>query len=240
MKSIVRSLIAMVLLWGLLERMAIATTYEFRFDPPSAEAQAASLPKVVESSSLTINGVRMNTFNTTFENPNEMTVLSFRAKALRSKIKAEYLKKFDLYAMPNGNVFVPKGWKLVSANLGKDESLSYTFRPLSGGGYLSFSSISSCKNCAVREASLFFKQAVSDAPSHKVSPYTNANFPLSVVTLKPTLVAYGTEHQTKRIEGVAYYNLNAPQPFWKVEVGLAPEFIGLANPLLNQFITIYE
>lgn len=237
MKSFIRNLIMMTLLLMLTEPLAVAAIYQFNLDAHHlVTGKSINTPKVVESHSLTINGVKMNTFNTTFENPKEMSVLSFRARAVKSKLKAEYLKKFDLYGMPNGNVFVPENWKLIYVELGQDDSLSYTFAPEGQRGYLTFTHTASCLNCATREASLFFEQARATQPY-----YTDANLPLRIVKIKPNLVAYGSEKNGYRIEGAAYYDPNAHYlPFWKVEVALPEDQVELANPLLNQFITIYE
>lgn len=233
MRSFIRSLMMITLSLVLIAPLAFSATYTFYLDVHSlATEQLINSPKIVEASPLSINGVKMKTFNTTFENPKEATVLSFRAKALRSKLKAEFLKKFDLYGMPNGNVFVPHGWKLIYANLGKDDALTYTFAPEGKKGYLTFTHIATCKQCALNEASLFFEQ-------HKPY-YSDSNLPLQIVKIKPTLVAYGTSKDGYRIEGVANYEPNRAQSFWKIEVALPEEDIRLANPLLNQFITLYE
>lgn len=244
MKPIYRRIITgIILLLMSLKSLAISATYQFKFNYQHiGNKHPANNPKVIEANELPINGVRMPTFNTTFENPNEMSVLSYRAKALPSKIKAEYLKKFDLYGMPNGNVFVPHEWRLIYAELAKNDALTYTFVPSDEqDGYLTFVHTANCEACAASEASLFFAQAAQTANKTNALVYVNSNIPFSISHLKPNLVTYRVQKGENQINGIAYYNPNdSTFPFWKVEVGLPKEQADLANPLLNQFITLYE
>lgn len=243
MKSISRIIISVILLLMSLKTLATSATYKFQFNYQHiGNNNPANNPKVVESNALLINGVKMPTYNTTFENPNEMSVLSFRAKALPSKIKAEYLKKFDLYGMPNGNVFVPNEWRLIYAELAKNEALTYTFVPSDNtDGYLTFTHTANCADCAISEASMFFSEAAQDARIKNIPFYTNSNIPFTIARLKPNVVTYRVTKGEHQINGIAYYNpLDRTFPFWKAEVGLPKENAELANPLLNQFIMLYE
>lgn len=242
MKSISHLLITALLLLMHIESLAMSATYQFQFNYQHLENNnPATSPKIVEAHGLSINGVKMSVFNTTFENPNEMSVLSYRAKALPSKIKAEYLKKFDLYGMPNGNVFVPREWHLVYANLAKNDALTYTFVPPDGkDGYLSFTHTANCLPCAASEASLFFSDAAKEARKTNQQSYLTSNIPMAIVPLKQHLVTYRIMRGEQRIDGVAYYNPQAALPFWKVEVSLDSSESELSNPLLNQFIMLYE
>lgn len=241
MKLMFRKICVMLLLLTPFSLSITAAAHRFQFNYQHlANDNPATSPKVVEANSLSINGVRMSVFNTTFENPNEMSVLSYRAKALPSKIKAEYLKKFDLYGMPNGNVFVPREWRLVYANLAKNDALTYTFVPPDGqDGYLTFTHTANCMSCAEQEASFLFQENPSETRrqnSHKIG-----NTPITIARLKQNLVAYRVEKNGRHIDGVAFYNPTASAfPFWKVELTLPLDMAELSNPLLNQFITLYE
>lgn len=241
MKLMSRTLCAMLLLLTPFSALANAATHQFRFNYQHlANNDPAHSPKVVEASSLTINGVKMVTFNTTFENPNEMSVLHFRAKALKSKIKAEYLKKFDLYGMPNGNVFVPAEWQLVYADLAKNGALTYTFVPPDGqDGYLTYTHTADCLPCAEKESAFLFLENQHDGrQQHHLK---SSNTSISSARLKADLIAYRAKLGANHIDGVMYYNAQkAAFPFWKVEIGLPQEQADLVNPLLNQFITLHE
>lgn len=226
----------------LLTPLAGAETYEFKFNHQDrTQDQPEHKPKVVNAGTLSINGVPVSAYNATFENPREMGVLAFRAKALNAKIKAEHLKQLELFGMPNGNVFVPQHWQLIYGGISKNGSLSYTFLPTTGSnGYLTFYHTSGCLSCAMTQASLFFSQAVKDAKAHDFNYYTSTNLPLSVVQVKPNLVAYSVEQNDNRIDGLAYYNPHAELPFWKAEISLPKDQAHLINPLLNQFIAKYN
>lgn len=243
MKTLFRHVLTVALSLTLLTSTATAgSNYQFKFNHQDRSGdEATHKPKVVDAGEMTVNGVRMAAFHTTFENPREMGVLTFRAKPIKAKIKAEYLKQFDLYGMPNGSVFVPEGWKLVYGGVGKNASLSYTFiPPVESDGYLTFYHTSGCVSCAMTNASLFFSQAVKDAKEHDFEYYTSTNMPLNVVSLKQNLVAYSIEQNNNRIDGLAYYNPHSELPFWKVEVSLPQSHSHLANALLNQFLTKYN
>jgi len=58
------------------------------------------------------------------------------------------------------------------------------------------------------------------------------------VNLNPHLVAYSVEHQGQRLDGVAYYNADTDFTFWQAEISLPTAERDLANPLLNQFISL--
>lgn len=241
MRTFFRPLLTMVFSLALVAPIVSASTYQFKFNHQDRSADSPEhKPKIVEAGEMTVNGVTMESFHTTFENPREMGVLTYRAKPIKAKIKAEHLKQFDLYGMPNGTVFVPHGWHLVYGGMSKNGSLSYTFVPPSGDGYLTFYHTSGCVSCAMTNASLFFSKALEDAKDHDFDYYTTTNLPLSVVKLKQNVVAYNSEQNESRLDGVAHYNPHAELPFWKAEVSLPKELNHLVNPLLNQFITKYN
>lgn len=222
--------------------MVHAQHYEFHFNyiPTTEEQLPEHQPKASETTSVTINGVRMKSFNTSFENPREMGVLSFRPKPFKAQIKAEFLKRFDVYGMPNGSVFVPNGWKLVYGEIGSSGALSYTFVPEDGGnGYMKFTHHGNCVSCAMIHGSLFFEQALRDARSHDYHFYKSTNLALQVSYLKPDCLVYSVEGAENHIDGLAFYNPQSQLPFWKVEVSLPKSEGKLANQLLNQFMAKY-
>lgn len=229
-------LLCLPLMFGL--STAYAHHYEFHFSyTPPAEELPEQKPKVSEASSLYVNGVLMRSFNTSFENPREMGVLTFRPKPLKPKIKAEYLKTFDLYGMPNGSVFVPSGWELVYGEIGDNNSLTYTFAPQKGKNrYLTFSDDGNCLSCAMTHASLFFEDALRDARSHGLQFYKSTNLNLQVSYIKPEYIAYSVEKGENRIDGLAFYNPQSKLPYWKVEISLPKSEAKMANQLLNQFM----
>lgn len=229
-------LVWLPLMFGISTAYAHHYEFHFAYTPPSEELPEHQ-PKVSAVEPLYINGVQMRAFSTLFDNPRETGALSFLPKLLKPKIKAEYLKRFDLYGMPNGSVFVPSGWKLAYGEIGSSNSLSYTFVPEKGGnGYLSFSHDGNCLSCAMTHGSLFFEQALRDARSHDFPFYKSTNLGLQVAYIKPDCIAYSVEKGENRIDGLAFYNPQSKLPYWKVEVSLPKSEAKMANQLLNQFM----
>lgn len=239
MKSLTR-------LFGLIALVAAsvlpAQEYQFKFNyQESSQNSAEPKPIVRNGGMVTVNGVKMKGYNTIFNDPRKTGPQTQYDKALKVKIKSEYLKHFELYAMPNGVVFVPKNWQLVQGSIANNGGISYIFVPPNGDdGYLSFQHNGNCVSCAMESASLFFAQAVKDAQEHDFNFYTSSNLPLTIVKIKQNLVSYYTESSYLRLDGMAFYDPNAIIPFWKAEISLPPKLRHLANPLLNQFITKYD
>lgn len=218
-----------------------AHTYQFQFNHQDRSQDLAEYkPVVQESGTVVVNGVKMKGYNTIFNDPRKVGSQTYFTKQVQAKIKSEYLKALDSYAMPNGVVFVPKGWKLVYGGIASTGGISYIFVPPNGDdGYLKFQHNGSCLSCAMENGSLFFEQAKKDAQDHDFNVYIS-NFPLTVVKIKKNLVSFYTEQDHLRLDGIAFYNPNSQLPFWKAEVSLPPLQQHLANPLLNQFITKYN
>lgn len=218
-----------------------AKEYQFKFNHQDHSQDLAEYkPIVQESGIVTVNGVKMKGFNTIFSDPRNIGNQTYYTKQVQAKIKSEYLKYFELYAMPNGVVFVPKNWKLVHGEIQANGGMSYTFVPPNDDeGYLTFYHNANCLSCAMESGSLFFKSAAKDAKDHDFNTYTS-NLPLKVVNIKKNLVSYYAESGYLRLDGIAFYDKQATIPFWKVEVSLPPMQRHLANPLLNQFITKYS
>lgn len=219
-----------------------ASEYHFKFNHQDRSLDLPEYqPEVISAGTITINGIKMQAFDTRFINPREKGGQSyFRAKTFQAKVRSEHLRHFDLYAMPNGMVFVPKKWKLIRGGIGNNGSISYTFVPPNNGdGYVSFYHNAGCISCAMENGSLFFVEALKDAQEHDFTAYQYTNFPLSVTHIKPTLISYRTEFGGGRIDGIAHYNLKDKIPFWKAEVSL-PNMQNLANPILNRFIVMYN
>lgn len=238
MKSVIR-------LFGLVCLVVSATLsaqdYEFKFNYQDRSQDLADYkPTVEESGVVIVNGVKMKGFNTFFKDPRTVDGKTYYTKQVQAKIKSEYLKYFELYAMPNGVVFAPKNWKLVYGGLNANGGIFYTFVPPNGeDGYLTFYHNANCLSCAMENGSLFFKEAEKDAKDHEFNIYTS-NLPLNIVNIKHNLVSYYAESGQSRLDGIAFYDKQAKLPFWKVEVSLPPAQRHLANPLLNQFITKYN
>lgn len=218
-----------------------AQEYQFKFNhQDSSQDLAEYRPIVKESGIISVNGVKMKGFNTIFTDPRKVEAQTYYTKQIKAKIKSEYLKHFEAYAMPNGVVFVPKNWRLVRGGIYTNGGMSYTFVPPNDAdGYLTFYHNANCLSCAMENGSLFFKEAVKDAKDHDFNTYTS-NFPLKVVNIKKNLVSYYAESGYLRLDGIAFYDKQANIPFWKAEVSLPPMQRHLANPLLNQFITKYN
>lgn len=242
MKNVLRHLLSLILSTGLVMSIANAQEYQFKFNHQDRTQDLAEYkPKVSEVGVVKINGVKMHGFNTTFKDPRNIGALTYQARPIKAKLKAEYLKHFDLYAMPNGIVFVPKNWKLVYGGIGRNGSLSYTFvPPTEGNGYLTFYHNGGCVSCAMENGSLFFPEAANAAKDHDFNVYTSSNFPLKIVKIKPNLVSFYAESGNNRLDGIAHYDPHSEVPFWKAEVSVPATLKHLANPLLNQFITKYD
>ena len=142
--------------------------------------------------------------------------------------------------MPNGSIFVPKGWRLLRGQIGANGSQSYMFSAPNGEGFLTFYDASACVGCAQSAASIFFSEAYKGAKENDFTVYDSTNWPMKKVHLNPHLVAYSVEHQGQRLDGVAYYNADADVDltFWQAEISLPTAERDLANPLLNQFISL--
>ncbi len=239
MKSITQISFAFVLSACLTAGDVQATEYQFKFKA-EPNNNIEEVPKAVPNQNLTINGQPVATFDTSFSDPlgNENDRVNFKVQAVQTKAGAQALNRLELYAMPNGSVFVPKGWQLIKGGIGANGSVSYTFVPSSGEGYLTFYDASACVGCAQSAASVFFKEAHKEAKENDFTAYDSTNLPMKSVRLNPNLVAYSVEQKGQRLDGVAYYNADADFPFWQAEVSLPAKQRDLANPLLNQFISL--
>ncbi|TCT16644.1 uncharacterized protein DUF4850 [Bibersteinia trehalosi] len=234
-------------LFGLLGSLLIisstlsAEVYHFKFNHQDRSQDLTEYkPIVQDGGTVAVNGVKMKGFNTIFKDPRNAGPKTNYAKQINAKIKAEYLKHFELYAMPNGVVFVPKDWKLVYGGISSTGGIFYTFVPPHGDdGYLTFYHNGSCLSCAMENGSLFFSEAAKHAKDHDFNTF-ESNLPLNVVKIKQDLVSYYAESGYLRLDGIAFYDPFAKIPFWKAEVSLPPMQRHLVNPLLNQFITKYN
>lgn len=218
-----------------------AQVYKFQFNHQDRSQDLAEYkPIVQESGIVTVNGVKMKGYNTIFNDPRKIGSQTYYTKQVQAKIRSEYLKAFDSYAMPNGVIFVPKNWQLVYGGISPTGGISYIFVPPNGDdGYLKFQHNGNCLSCAMENASLFFNEAIKDAKDHDFNVYTS-NLPLKVVKIKKNLVSFYGEKGHLRLDGIAFYDSHAKLPFWKAEISLPPLQRHLANPLLNQFITKYS
>lgn len=239
MKCLNKTSFAFILSAYLLSINAWAEQYQFKFQA-DLTADLQQIPKVIPNHEVTINGQRIHAFDTAFSDPlgDENDRIDFKTQEIHTKIKAEVLERLELYAMPNGSVFVPKGWKLVQGAIGANGTQSYRFSAPSGKGYLTFYDASACVGCAQSAASVFFSEAYQKAKENDFTAYDSTNLPMKSVRLKPNLIAYSVEQNEQRLDGVAYYNANSDFPFWQAEVSLPAKERDLANPLLNQFISL--
>lgn len=218
-----------------------ANVHQFKFNyQDRLQGFSDFRPIVQEHGTVTVNGVRMKGYNTIFNDPRNINMQTYYAKNVQAKIRAEHLKFFESYAMPNGVVFAPKGWKLAYGEITQNGSITYLFVPPNGDdGYMLFQHFSNCVSCAMENGSLFFKEAEKDAKDHDFKTFSS-NLPLKVVKIKQNLASYYGEQGYHRIDGISFYDTKAKLPFWKAEISLPPLQRHLANPLLNQFITKYS
>lgn len=211
-----------------------AKLYQFSFSA-SSQANESDLPKIQTVQQIDINGKTISAFDTEFIDPTDESKLVFEAQAVDAKSFSEQLLKVDLYGLPNGSVFVPKGWQLVNGGLGVNGSQTYTFVPKEGKGYFTYLNTGACVGCAMSEASLFFPEAKENAEENDFMVY-QPSLPVKTVVLNSTLRAYKVEQDEQRLDGIAYYDAGADMPFWKVEISLPTTDHQLADFLLNQFI----
>ena len=239
MKLISKTSFTFVLSVCLTISNAWATEYQFKFVvEPNTGLEVK--PQTTPSERITINGQSLSAFNTSFSDPlgNENDKINFKVRTVQSKVRAEVLNRLELYAMPNGSVFVPKGWQLLKGEIGANGSVTYTFIPSKGEGYLSFYDASACVGCAQIAASVFFPEAYAEAKENDFTVYDSTNLPMETVRLRSDLIAYSVKQKEQRLDGVAYYNTEADSAFWNVEVSLPEKDRDLANPILNQFISL--
>lgn len=241
MKGVTHHLLSLMLAMSVTTSV-IAQEYQFKFNHQDRSQDLPEYkPNVSKGGMVKINGVQMMGFNTTFKDPRNIGALTYQTRSIKAKLKVEHLRQLDLYAMPNGIVFVPKNWVLVAGGIGQNGSLSYTFvPPAEGNGYLTFYHNGGCVSCAMENASLFFTEAAKDAKEHDFNTYTSSNFPLKIVKIKPNLVSFYAESNNNRLDGIAHYDPHSQVPFWKAEASLPIAQQHLTNPLLNQFITKYN
>lgn len=212
-----------------------AKLYQFGFSA-SSQANESDLPKIQTVRQIDINGRTISAFNTEFIDSTDESKLVFEAQAVDAKNFSEQLLKVDLYGLPNGSVFVPKGWQLVNGGLGVNGSQTYTFVPKEGKGYFTYLNTGACVGCAMTEASLFFPEAKESAEKNDFMIY-QSTLPVKTIVLDSTLRAYSVTQGEQRLDGIAYYDANAVIPFWKAEISLPTADHPVANFLLNQFIS---
>ncbi|MGC7589826.1 DUF4850 domain-containing protein [Bisgaard Taxon 46] len=215
--------------------LILAEQYRFSFEP--RELTQPVMMKAQFIKKMKLNQQEIDVYQTEFENNIEGGWLKSPIVPFSTKLKAEKLVHFDLYAMPYEQMLlVPKGWQLLNGAVGANGSTSYVFVPKEGRGHFSYYHAASCMGCAMMAASIFFPEAKKDAKENDFLFYDSTNLPISQVSLNPHLIAYQVNQGKKRLDGVAYYNINEDSPFWQAEISLPENQQKLATPLLNQFI----
>ncbi|HDR1219367.1 TPA: DUF4850 domain-containing protein [Pasteurella multocida] len=215
--------------------IAFADKYEFSF-APNIEQDPVMMEAIFLEKRI-LNKQEISVYQTKYENNIEGSWIKTPVTPFSTKLNAEILEQFDLYAVPfEQMILVPKNWQLLNGSVGVNGSISYVFTPKIGKGYLSYYHAGACVGCAMISASAFFPEAQKDAKEHDFAAYTATVPPLSQVRLKPHLMAYQVNKGKDKLDGVAYYNLENDGPFWKAEVFLPESQQKLATPLLNQFI----
>ncbi|WP_373819516.1 DUF4850 domain-containing protein [Glaesserella sp.] len=224
-----------------LSAPAVAEQYQFRFSLETTD-NTQEIPQVTLTDNITVNGQTLTAFNVSFPSviSDQNEWLNFTARAVTTKVKPHILSRLQLYAMPNGSILVPKDWQLINGGIGANGSVSYSFAPTQGNGYLTFYDTSACIGCAQSAASVFFPEAYKDAQENGFLAYDSTNMPITSVRLKPNLISYSVEQGKQRLDGIVYYNADDDFPFWKAEISLPSQDQDLANPLLNQFINKSE
>lgn len=215
--------------------LTFADEYQFSFEPRELTDPVMMKAKFMKE--ITLNQQKINVYQTEYEDNIEGGWLKSDIVPFSTKLKAETLAHFDLYAMPYEQMLlVPKGWQLLNGSVGANGSTSYVFAPKDRVGYFSYYHAASCVGCAMMAASAFFPDAKKHAKENDFLFYTSTNFPVSQVSLNPHLIAYQANQGKKRLDGVAYYNIESDAPFWQAEIYLPEHQQKLATPLLNQFI----
>lgn len=215
--------------------LTLAEQYKFSFEP--RELTQPVMMKAQFIKKMTLNQQEIDVYQTEYENNIEGGWLKSPIVPFSTKLKAETLANFDLYAMPYEQMLlVPKGWKLLNGGVGANGSTSYVFVPQAGRGHFSYYHTASCIGCAMMDAAVFFPEAKKDAEDNDFLFYDSTNFPISKVSLSPHLIAYQVNQGKKRLDGVVYYNIKEDSPFWQAEISLPENQQKLATPLLNQFI----
>ncbi|XWY20472.1 DUF4850 domain-containing protein [Bisgaard Taxon 45] len=215
--------------------IAFAEKYEFSFEPDITQTPITMEAVFIEKRML--NNQEISVYQTKYENNIEGGWIKSPVMPFSTKLQADVLKNFDLYAMPfEKMILVPKHWQLLNGGVGVNGSMSYVFAAKTGKGYLSYYHAGACVGCAIISASAFFPEAQKDAKENDFVAYTSTVPPLTQVRLKPHLIAYQANKGNDRLDGVAYYHLENDGSFWKAEVSLPESQRKLATPLLNQFI----
>lgn len=158
--------------------IAFAEKYEFSFEPYITQTPITMEAVFVEKRIL--NKQEISVYQTKYENNIEGSWTKTPVTPFSTKLNAEILEQFDLYAVPfEKMILVPKNWQLLNGGVGVNGSISYVFTPKTGKGYLSYYHAGACVGCAMISASAFFPEAQKDAKEHDFAAYTATVPPLS-------------------------------------------------------------
>jgi hypothetical protein len=147
----------------------------------------------------------------------------------------ESAKYLSAYWTNTGWMLVPRGWLLVKAAVGADNSSAYEFKEPNGGkGRLSANdSGGACLGCALGLAAPFFPEARRQAADDNI-PVSHQPMNGRMIALGKYTIAYSRKPQGEQyFDGIAYFYATDDVDAFTYEVSLPSSQHALATVILN-------
>jgi hypothetical protein len=191
----------------------------------------------VVNDTLIIPAYVVSTEDATSETGELMTPdLSQKNMTAQAEISPEMASQLSVYWTCDGWVLVPRGWQLVRAAVGADNSSVYEFRePNNGAGVVSlYDSGGACVGCALSLAAPYFPDAKKEADDMFGQSASGLEAQLHAVKLGKHTVAYSRKNaKGQSVDGLAYYQAGDDYEAFTFEVSLPQVQHALATAILN-------